>query len=212
MKNAMLPNIDFFRAVLVLFALISFSGCTQFAAKNESKNDYSTFSQQVEPLSTELGPTEELDFALDLAKLLIERKKFSQAETLLHRLRKVNRDDIRVYRMLAQIYEAQQKSNMAFVAWLEINKFTDKTIDDESELARLSLINEDFSLAETIYYDWLKSDELNRKVSALNNLGFSAILQKKYQRAQSFFMQALEHDPLNAKALNNLKLVKSLVE
>ncbi len=49
-------------------------------------------------------------------------------------------------------------------------------------------------------------------VTALNNLGFSALLQKQYVAAHHFFEQALLKDPLNSKALNNLKLVKTLME
>ncbi|MEA3405187.1 MAG: tetratricopeptide repeat protein [Pseudomonadota bacterium] len=101
---------------------------------------------------------------------------------------------------------------MALVAWKQVNKSVNKTLTDEGELARLALMNEDFALAEEIYQAWLDSVDIQQQVSALNNLGFSSVLQKKYPQSKAYFERALEQDPLNTKALNNLKLVNTLIE
>jgi len=200
------------KGLLLASLLTSVVGCSQLSVSPESKVDYARHSQQVEPLATELSQQEEYEFALDLAKLQIQRKRYERAEVLLQKLRKVKGDDIRLYRLLAQVYEAQQKNDLSLIAWQEVNKRVEATIDDESELARLFLMQSEYTPAETIYQAWLNHSNKAIQVTALNNLGFSALLQKKYTDAENFFLQALQKDPLNSKAINNLKLVKTLVE
>ncbi len=201
-----------FKGLLLASLLSSLVGCSQLSSKPENQIDYAKYSQQVEPLSTELGKEEEYEFALDLAKLEIERHRYDRAEVLLQKLRKSKGGDIRLYRLLAKVYEAQQKNDLSLIAWQEVNKNSKATIDDESELARLSLIQSEYESAEGIYQAWLTHADRAVQVTALNNLGFSALLQKKYVDAQDLFEQALQKDPLNSKAINNLKLVKTLVE
>lgn len=163
-------------------------------------------------MATELGGEGEYEFALDLARLLVEEKRYSRAEMLLYKLRKLNNQDARIYRLLSQVYESQNKIGLALVAMKELSKLPGKTLNDESELARLALSQEEYAFAEAIYQAWLSSDQLAQQVSGLNNLGFSALLQKNYSEAQNYFELALQKDALNAKALNNLKLVKTLVQ
>lgn len=191
--------------------LVLLGGCSQTPKKVESQIDYAKYSQQVEPLASELGEKEEYQFALDLARLELNRQRYERAEFLLKKLRKAESQDIRLYRLLGKVYEAQQKNELALIAWQEAAKLPDKTLDDESELARLSLVEGQYADAEKLYQDWLKRPEMTVQVSALNNLGFSALLQKNYLEAQRYFEDALQKDPLNTKALNNLKLVKTLV-
>lgn len=206
------PHFSVLKVFLLVSLLSSIAGCTQLATKADNQIDYAKYSQQVDPLASELNQEEEYQFALDLARLEIERKGYNRAEVLLQKLRKVDGDDIRPYRLLAQVYEAQQKNDLSLVAWQEVNKRAEATIDDESELARLSLIQSEYAPAEAIYQAWLNQPDRAVQVTALNNLGFSALLQKKYAKAENFFLQALHKDPLNSKAINNLKLVKTLVE
>jgi Flp pilus assembly protein TadD len=190
--------------------VILLSGCVQMPSKPDNRIDYAKFSQQDAPLATELGEQEEYEFALDLARLQVERQRYDQAETLLQKLRRTRADDIRLYRLLGQVYEGQGKPDRALIAWQETKALSGRTVDDEAQLARLALMNEQFAEAETIYQAWLKSTERTQQVSALNNLGFSALLQRQYTQAQTYFEQALTKDPLNNKALNNLKLLKTL--
>jgi Tfp pilus assembly protein PilF len=208
-KESFFVILKFFVSVSLLTPL---AGCSQLSTKTDNKVDYVKYSQQSEPLSSELGQKEEYEFALDLARLDVERERYDHAEVLLQKLRKAKGDDIRLYRLLAQIYEAQQKNELCLVAWQEVNKRAEATIDDESELARLFLMQSEYASAETIYQAWLNHSDTGMQVTALNNLGFSALLQKKYTDAENFFLQALQKDPLNSKAINNLKLVKTLVE
>lgn len=199
-------------AGLLSLLIVFLSGCSSTPNKPEMPTKMPSQSTQAPPLASDLSQKEEYEFALDLARLEIKRQRYARAEGLLQKLRKIDRDDLRVYRLLAQVYEAQKKQDMAFIAWKQVNKSKDKTINDEAELARLALMNEEFDLAEKTYQAWLASGDVLQKVSAFNNLGFSSVLQKRYQQAKSYFEQALELDPLNTKALNNLKLVNSLKE
>lgn len=188
------------------------NGCALTNVKNDSRIDYAKFSQQDAPLATELGEQEEYEFALDLARLQVERQRYDQAETLLQKLRRTRADDIRLYRLLGRVYEGQGKPDRALIAWRETQTLSGRTIEDESQLARLALMQNQYELAEQIYQAWLKQNDKRVQISALNNLGFSALLQKQYTQAQAYFEQALERDPLNDKALNNLKLLTTLME
>ncbi|WP_172959725.1 tetratricopeptide repeat protein [Thiomicrorhabdus aquaedulcis] len=200
------------RATWLPGLVIALAGCSQTSQKEPLGIDYAKFAQQNEPLNTELNDAQEYEFALDLAKLSVERKHYSRAEGLLQKLRKANGQDIRVYRLLAQMYEAQSKLPTALVAWQEANKLPSKTVDDESEWARLALMQDQYAVAEAIYQAWLSSNEVSRQVSGLNNLGFSALLQKQYPTAKEYFGKALQKDPLNSKARSNLQLLNSITE
>ncbi|MEA3405188.1 MAG: tetratricopeptide repeat protein [Pseudomonadota bacterium] len=56
-----------------------------------------------------MSSKDEYEFALDLAGLELNRQRYERAEGLLQKLRKIDREDTRVYRLLAQVYEAQKK-------------------------------------------------------------------------------------------------------
>lgn len=211
-KSSRRPAGSLLRWIMLPGLVILLAGCSSTKNKVENNVDYAKYSQQVEPLATELNDQDEYEFALDLANLAIEQKQYARAESILQKARKVQQHDVRTYRMLAKTYEAQGKVNYALISMIEANKQPTKTIDDESELARLALMEDEFTLAEEIYQAWLRSSEVSRQVSALNNLGFCDLLQKKYISAQEYFEQALQKDPLNTKARNNLQLLKTLSE
>lgn len=183
------------------------SACTVTETKSSSTM---ASASPADPLSTQVDEQGQYKLLLDLAVMEIKQQRYDQAEPILQKLRKLNRDDIQVYRMLAQVYEGQQKQHLALLAWQQINQFEQHTIDDEAEYARLALIEDQFQIAESIYQRWLQSEQINHRLSALNNLGFSRLLQKDFSQARSYFQQALKLDPLNSKALNNLILVDAL--
>lgn len=186
---------------------IFMSACTVTETKSSSTM---ASASPADPLSTQVDEQGQYKLLLDLAVMEIKQQRYDQAEPILQKLRKLNRDDIQVYRMLAQVYEGQQKQHLALLAWQQINQFEQHTIDDEAEYARLALIEDQFQIAESIYQRWLQSEQINHRLSALNNLGFSRLLQKDFSQARSYFQQALKLDPLNSKALNNLILVDAL--
>ena len=199
------------RVMLASLVLVGLPACTQVTTKPLDSN--APRPETLEKGLTEtLNPEQEYKFALDLAGLEVERNNFDRATSILYELRKDNPEDVRPYRLLAKIFEKQDKRALALVAMQQATKLAEHTIDDESELARLALMESNYVLAEQVYNDWLKSSERSVNVSALNNLGFSALLQKRYEVAKSFFKRALLLDPLNSRALNNLILVDTLLE
>ena len=199
------------RMMLASLILVGLSACTQVTTKPLDSN--APRPETLEKGLTEtLNPEQEYKLALDLAGLEVERNNFDRATSILYELRKDNPEDVRPYRLLAKIFEKQDKRALALVAMQQATKLAEHTIDDESELARLALMESNYVLAEQVYNDWLKSSERSVNVSALNNLGFSALLQKRYAVAKSFFKRALLLDPLNSRALNNLILVDTLLE
>ncbi|WP_178863519.1 tetratricopeptide repeat protein [Thiomicrorhabdus cannonii] len=209
MKSDMSLQTRFWKGLLIPGLLILLSACSQ--APNKPQIDYSKFSQsQSAPLATELDVKDEYEFALDLARLQVERKRYAAAENLLQKLRRERDDDIRLYRLLGQVYEAQNKTEMARVARSSAVQLKDSSLDDESELARLYLMEGDYAAAESIYQNWVVGNAKSTQVSGLNNLGFSQLLQKRYAQAEGYFERALVIDPLNRKARDNLKLLNTL--
>lgn len=196
-----------FIALGLLFGLV---GCSQTPNKINVVEKNTIQMESAPALATELTSEDEYEFALDIARLEYSKKNFDKAETLLHKLRKFNRQDTRVYRLLAKVYEASNRQELALTAWQEVNRMSDKLTSDEAELARLALMQDQYDLAKPIYKAWLDSAELSTQISALNNLGFVALLEGDYKQAQDYLQTALKKDPLNSKALNNLKLVNKL--
>lgn len=193
---------------LSLLLVWGVTGCVGNTTKVQSQIDYAKFSQQGVPLSTDLSEEDEYQFALDLARFQVKHQKYSQAEDLLQRLRKVKPEDIAVYRLLANAYEGLKQPETALIAWQQVVKLPDSTIDDESEYARVAIMLSHYDLAEETYKKWVTSEVKSTRVSGLNNLGFSALLQKDLVDAKAFFKRALQEDPLNSKAMNNLKLIE----
>lgn len=198
------------KTLLAMGVLFSLVGCSQTPNKIQAIEKNTIQMESAPALATELSSEDEYEFALDIARLDYSRQNFNKAETLLHKLRKFNRQDIRVYRLLGKVYEATARQELALTAWQEVNRMSDKTTADEAELARLALMQDNYELAKPIYKEWLDSSELTAQISALNNLGFVALLEGDYQQAQKYLVSALKKDPLNSKALNNLKLVNKL--
>ncbi|WP_319380742.1 tetratricopeptide repeat protein [Thiomicrorhabdus sp.] len=197
--------------VLVVFCSLSLlSACSSVSSSKQNDLNYAKLSTQQTPLITELDADQEEKFALDLIELEISRQHYDRAEEMLQKIRKTADDKLRAYRLLAKTYEGQDKRQLALLAWREVNQLPGKTVDDEASYAQVALIQGNYQTADSIYRTWLSSGVAEREVSALNNLGFSALLQKRYNEARDLFRQALHRDPLNSKALNNLILLDSL--
>lgn len=171
--------------------------------------------QQKTSLKTILNDKEQLSFRLDYAKLLIKDNRQEEAERLLNTLRKHETIAAQVYPLLADVYELQKKWDKALIAWQEsIQRAQKPDIKLEARLARAALRCQRYTIADNIYQKWLSSktdDEGNHlHITALNNLGFSYMLQKNYPLANLYFNQTLELDPLNKKATTNKKLLLEL--
>ncbi|MDG4812293.1 tetratricopeptide repeat protein [Hydrogenovibrio sp. 3SP14C1] len=198
---------------LILMAAFLFllSGCSSEPKKLSGKPKSSVPMEEVKPLAKDLTEEDEYEFALDLARMKIEQEHYAKAYSLLKKLKQFKPEDIRIYRLLSTYYEKQGNLEMAFISSQQTLKNPYKTIQDEQKYARYALLNENYVEADKIYQAWLdRTGSQTVTVIALNNLGFSALLQKDFDKAQSYFLRALKLDPLNEKARNNLKLIQSI--
>ncbi|MDX1796380.1 MAG: tetratricopeptide repeat protein [Hydrogenovibrio sp.] len=196
---------------VVMPLLIWLSGCSSHPSKPSPKMDPELLQEQTKPLATKLTEEDEYLFGLDLADLQIKNKQLDRAEKLLVKLKKFKPEDVRVYRLYTRFYDARQNLEMAYLSSKQALKMKKSSRLDQQRFAKYALLNDHYAEAEKVYRDWLdQDDQQSLKVVALNNLGFSALLQKQYHRAHDYFQQALKIDPLNEKARNNLKLIASV--
>lgn len=197
--------------IVIAGFLVLLSGCSSEPKKLSDEMKSSVPMEQVQPLAKDLTEEDEYEFALDLARLNIEREHYEKAYSLLKKLKQFKPEDIRIYRLLSTYYEKQGDLKMAFISSQQTLKSAGKTIQDEQVYARYALLNENYKEADKIYQAWLKRTHSQAvTVIAFNNLGFSALLQKDFDKAQTYFLKALKLDPLNEKARNNLKLIQSI--
>lgn len=197
--------------LFVVVFLVLLSGCSSEPKKLSGEMKSSVPMEEVKPLAKDLTEDDEYEFALDLARMNIEQEHYDKAYSLLKKLKQFKPDDIQIYRLLSTYYEKQGDLKMAFISSQQTLKNAAKTIQDEQIYARYALLNENYAEADKIYQAWLdRTGSQAVTVIALNNLGFSALLQKDFERAQTYFLKALKLDPLNEKARNNLKLIESI--
>ncbi len=163
-------------------------------------------------LKTQLNPKEANAFSIDYAKHLYQAGRYDEAVKLLDNLRKDSETAPEAYHLLALVYEKQNKPELALIAWQELRERsnTDYTIDNE--VARSALLCSRYDIAEEIYISWMSTSTPNDAIyiTGLNNLGFSFLLQERYDEAENLFNEALTNDPLNIKARANLDLLKTI--
>lgn len=193
-----------------LFLLVAFSSaCTTEPKKVDYREKNTVALEKVEPLANELDEQQEFDFALDVVSLELKNKRFDKAYRLLTKLKKNQPNDIRVYRNYVRYYQLIDDTEMAYLSARTALTKSGATQKDEDIFAKLALMTENYVEAEDIYQNWLDDTQDEQvEVIAMNNLGFSALLQKDFDRAKGYFNQALVKDPLNEKARNNLQLIK----
>jgi Flp pilus assembly protein TadD len=171
-----------------------------------------TDDSERDALKLNLTLEEEKKFLLDYAALLIKSEQYDQAESVLLRLREGHLEPLLVYRLLGQLYERQNRPVRAQMAWEMVLKLGGDSVQDEAHLARVALMNKQFEISDGIYRRWLgqfkRGDRLYKM--ALNNLGFSLLLQEKLSESHELLTQAVELDPLDKKARNNLAYVLRL--
>lgn len=198
------------RTLFILSAIVAtvfISGCSTVPSSIEQSPKNTVALEKVKPLATEFTETQELEFALDVVDLELKNQRWDKAFTLLKKLKRFYPEDARIYRRYVRYYQYQNDRTLAYVSAKALMKKEGVTHKDQSMAARLALLNDDFSMADKIYQAWLETDEQAMRVTALNNLGFSALLQKKPDAARQYFQKALALDPLHEKARNNLALL-----
>ncbi|BBN58931.1 tetratricopeptide repeat protein [Hydrogenovibrio marinus] len=199
------------RYIVLVLSAVWLAGCTSSPAMPTKNKPSEVPIDQVEPLASNLTEDDEYKFGLDLVALEIRNKQFDQADRLLGKLKKYKSDDIRVYRLYTRYYEAKKNYDMAFVSSQQALKQSGVTQKDEEKFARYALMTNHYVEADKTYQKWLyNADSTTMEVIALNNLGFSSLLQKHYKKARGYFERAIQKDPLNEKARNNLKLIQTV--
>jgi Flp pilus assembly protein TadD len=166
----------------------------------------------VAPLQGRLDEADQAAFARDYARLLGSAGRSGEALRILESLRKEQPDDADTLRLLARSYEQAGNLPMALVAWDELRSRNLAERRDVAEYARVALLNERFELADGIYREWLASaaPRSREAVMALNNLGYSQLLQGRPEEAARLLQQAVLMDPLHTRARSNLALARRL--
>ncbi|MDA3834775.1 MAG: tetratricopeptide repeat protein [Spirochaetales bacterium] len=163
-------------------------------------------------LKTQLNKQEAYAFNIDYAKFLYTSERYNEAETLLNNLRKNPTLAKEAYPLLAQVYEKNNKPELAFIAWQELRKISNTGYAIDGEMARSALLCAQYDVADKIYTSWMYNTTPQEAIyiSGLNNLGFSLLLQERYNEAETLFNEALANDPLNSKARSNLNRLNTI--
>jgi tetratricopeptide (TPR) repeat protein len=160
---------------------------------------------QPAPLDTRLEGERQVTFLRDYATLLVSRGRYDEAGRILESLRRSHPDDLEVIRKLAELYEGRGQPELALLAWDRV-RLRSGDERDAAEYARVALLNRRFDEAEAVFQAWLDSAPpmSPRWLMALNNLGYSRLLQDDHERARVYFEQVLVWDPLHTRARANL--------
>ncbi len=170
-----------------------------------------TRPDDVPALDVRLQGEQQAAFLKDYAALLLSRGDYDEAGRILETLRRSHPDDLEVTRQLAEVYEKNDQLELALLAWERVHgRSGDRR--DAAEYARVALLNEQFEPAEAVFQGWL--DEASPgspdALMALNNLGYSRLLQGDYAQAEAYFEQVLAADPLHTRARANLEWLRRL--
>ncbi|UQB43070.1 tetratricopeptide repeat protein [Thiomicrospira microaerophila] len=194
--------------ITVMFAL---PGCASLLPQSKVTSDQAyNQAAQSSPLREELTEQQAFEFTLALVEQSLDSGSYEQIEANLLRLRRTAPSDPRVYRLLVEVYSRDQRFDLAYVTAKQLKDLPSATLDDTALFASIALRLEDYAEAEEVYQAWLSSSQSHTRVAGYNNLGFSSLLQKQWDRAERYFNQALDIDPLNQRARHNLMLLLTL--
>lgn len=197
-----------FKSMFTVSVAIAFSGCASINSVNSADKPHAD-KYALPPLKTHLTLTERQAMAMDLAALYLNYGELKKTKILLDALRRAKPYHPRVLRLLAGYYIKSGDPQMAMkVLQLMMQKKLAKE-RDESLLAHLALQNGQTELAQGIFKKWTRQCTGQSCARAWNNLGWSLFVAGDYTTAKAAFERALSFDPLNEKALNNLKLVQA---
>ncbi len=186
------------------------SGCAHQPSRSMSTQEMN----QASALAANLSAEQRLNFTLNLIEQALldatSTQHYQNIEQNLLQLRRNSPNDERVYRYLIEVYTQDSRLDLAYVTAKELIKLPNATLVDQDVFASIALSLEDYVAADRIYQGWLSQPASHTQVAGLNNLGFSALLQQDWSRAEDYFTLALEKDPLNQRARHNLVLLMTL--
>ena len=197
-----------FKSVFTVSVAIALSGCASTGSVNSADEPHAD-KHALPPLKTHLTLTERQAMAMDLAALYLNYGELKKTKDLLDALRRAKPLHPRVLRLLAGYYIKSGNPGMAMkVLQLMMQKKLAQE-RDEGLLAHLALRNGQTELAQDIFKKWTRQCKGQSCARAWNNLGWSLFMAGDYTNAKAAFERALSFDPLDERALNNLKLVQA---
>lgn len=191
------------RALLLLAVTLALGGCAMQPTSP---------SGEEKQLQTRLEGDEQKSFLRDYARLLSESGNHAEAARILEELRREDPSDLAITRQIADVYERAGQLELALLAWEGIYRGKGDPLQDGAEFARVALLNRRYGLAREVYHDWLDAagENSSRRITAMNNLGYSYLLERDMSNARYWFERALAIDPLHGRARANLELLRRL--
>jgi len=190
-------------ALLLLAVTLALGGCAMQPASS---------SGEEKQLQTRLEGDEQKSFLRDYARLLSESGNHAEAARILEELRREDPANLAITRQIADVYERAGQLELALLAWEGIYRGKGDPLQDGAEYARVALLNRRYGLAREVYHDWLDAAQENSslRITAMNNLGYSYLLERDMSNARYWFEQALAIDPLHGRSRANLELLRRL--
>jgi Flp pilus assembly protein TadD len=190
-------------ALLLLAATLALGGCAMQQASP---------SGEEKQLQTRLEGDEQKSFLRDYARLLSESGNHAEAARILEELRREDPSDLAITRQIADVYERAGQLELALLAWEGIYRGKGDPLQDGAEFARVALLNRRYGLAREVYHDWLAvaGENSSLRITAMNNLGYSYLLERDMSNARYWFERALALDPLHGRSRANLELLRRL--
>jgi Tfp pilus assembly protein PilF len=191
-------------ALLLLAATLALGGCAMQQASP---------SGEEKQLQTRLEGDEQKSFLRDYARLLSESGNHAEAARILEELRREDPANLAITRQIADVYERAGQLELALLAWEGIYRGKKgDPLQDGAEFARVALLNRRYGLAREVYHDWLAAagENSSLRITAMNNLGYSYLLERDMSNARYWFERALAIDPLHGRARANLELLRRL--
>ena len=192
------------RVLLLLLVSSILHGCATQTIHPNTPNE--------PPLHTRLDDVQQHAFLIDYAQLLSEYGDHREAIRILEDLRRDHPDNVTIRRYMAHIYEQAGQLDLALLAWEGTYKVGGDPWVDGAEYARVALLVQRYDLARELYHHWLDlaPADSSRRVTALNNLGYSYLLERQDEQACYWLEQALAIDPLHRRAQANLHLLRRM--
>jgi Tfp pilus assembly protein PilF len=191
-------------ALLLLAATLALGGCAMQQASP---------SGEEKQLQTRLEGDEQKSFLRDYARLLSESGNHAEAARILEELRREDPANLAITRQIADVYERAGQLELALLAWEGIYRGKKgDPLQDGAEFSRVALLNRRYGLAREVYHDWLAvaGENSSLRITAMNNLGYSYLLERDMSNARYWFERALALDPLHGRSRANLELLRRL--
>ncbi|AWB68218.1 type IV pilus biogenesis/stability protein PilW [Saccharobesus litoralis] len=164
-----------------------------------------TYAESGKPvIEREQNPTEIAQTRLALALRYINAGNYSQAKYNLDAALKHAPEMPEVHFSLAYYYQTVNELDNANQAYLKVLQLHPDNGDALNNYGTFLCQTERFVEAEQYFLKAVAQDEYIRESQTYVNLGVCLLENKQKQKAHSYLLKALEHNPYNVKALMEL--------